>query len=73
MKKNVGTLDRIIRVIIAIVFGYLYFGHIVTGVWGIVLLILGLIFLFTAIVGHCALYVPFGINTCQKKDKDENE
>ncbi len=73
MKKNVGTLDRIIRVIIAIVFGYLYFAKIITGAWGIVLLMLGLIFLFTAIVGHCALYVPFGISTCTKKDRDKKE
>ncbi len=74
MKKNVGLLDRIIRFIVAIILGYLYFAGIVTGTVGIIVLIIGLIMLFTALVGYCALYAPFGINTCSKnKQAEKNE
>ncbi len=70
MKKNVGNFDKIIRVILAIIFGVLYFTHTVTGTWGIVLLVLGIIFLLTALIGFCPLYLPFGISTCKKKDQE---
>jgi len=63
MKRNMSNLDRIIRVILAAVFAYLYFGGIVTGALGIVLLVLAAIFLLTAIVAFCPLYVPFKIST----------
>ncbi|HCQ29218.1 MAG TPA: DUF2892 domain-containing protein [Flavobacteriales bacterium] len=67
MKHNVGTADKIVRIILAIVFAGLYFGNVVTGTFGIVLLVLGIVFLLTAIVGFCPLYTLFGINTCPKK------
>jgi len=65
MKKNMGSADRIIRMIIAVVFGYLYFGGIVTGTIGIVLLVLGAVFLLTSFISFCPLYAPFGIKTCK--------
>ena len=49
MKKNMGSLDRIIRVILAVVFGYLYFTGTVSGVLGIILLVLGVVFLVTSL------------------------
>ena len=55
MKHNVGTADKIVRIILAIVFAGLYFGNVVTGTFGIVLLVLGIVFLLTAIVGFCPL------------------
>lgn len=67
MKKNMGPADRIIRVLLAALFAYLYFGGIVTGTWGIVLVVLGGVFLLTSLVGFCPLYAPFGINTCTAK------
>ena len=67
MKHNVGTADKIVRIILAIVFAGLYFGNVVTGTFGIVLLVLGIVFLLTAIVGFCPLYTLSGINTCPKK------
>jgi len=67
MKKNMGGEDRIIRMLIAIVFAYLYFGGIVTGTWGLVLVILGGVFVLTSLIGFCPLYAPFGISTCAKK------
>ncbi len=63
MKPNMGTADRIIRVIIAAVFAYLYFGGIVTGALGILLLALAVIFLATSVIAFCPLYLPFKLST----------
>ena len=67
MKKNMGNADRIIRVLIAAVFAYLYFSGTVTGTLGLVLVILGGIFALTSLVSFCPLYAPFGLNTCSTK------
>lgn len=67
MKKNMGTADRIIRVIIAAIVGVLYFTGTVTGTLGIVLLILAGIFVLTSVISFCPLYAPFGIKTCSTK------
>ena len=68
MKQNMGSVDRILRILIAAVFGLLYFNGIVTGTWGIVLLVLGGVFVLTSLVGSCPLYTIFGINTCPAKN-----
>ena len=67
MKKNTGTADRLIRVLLAAVFAYLYFGSVVTGTAGIILAVLGGVFLLTALVGFCPLYTLVGVNTCPAK------
>lgn len=66
MKKNMGGADRTIRVILAIVFAALYFTGTVSGTWGLVLVVLGGVFLATSVVSFCPLYLPFGISTCKK-------
>ena len=63
MKRNMSNLDRIVRVILAAIFAYLYFGGVVTDVLGIVLVVLGAVFLLTAIVAFCPLYAPFKFST----------
>ena len=63
MKKNMSSLDRIIRIAVAALFAYLYFSGIVTGVLGIVLVVLGAVFVLTSFVGFCPLYVPFKFST----------
>lgn len=63
MKQNVGTIDRIIRFIVAAVFAYLYFGGVVTGTLGIILLVLGVVFLATSAISFCPLYLPFKFST----------
>ena len=68
MKKNMGTIDRTIRIIVAIVFAVLYFTNIVTGTIGLVLVILGAVFVLTSLISFCPLYLPFGINTCKTKE-----
>jgi hypothetical protein len=67
MKKNMGVADRIIRILLAGLFVYLYFGGIVTGTWGIVLVVLGGVFVLTSFIGFCPIYAPFGISTCSAK------
>jgi hypothetical protein len=67
MKENMGSTDKTIRVLLALVFATLYFTHTITGTLGLILLVLAGIFLLTSLIGTCPLYVPFGINTCKKK------
>lgn len=67
MKKNMGNTDRIIRVIAAIVFAVLYFTGTVTGTFGIILVVLGAVFLATSFISFCPLYTLFGLSTCKKK------
>lgn len=66
MNRNMSNLDRIIRVVLAAIFGYLYLGGVVSGVLGIVLAVLALVFLATSIAGFCPLYVPFKFSTLKK-------
>ncbi len=69
MKKNMGAADRMIRILVAIIIGILYFTGVIGGTLGGVLLIVAVIFLLTSFVGTCALYVPFGISTCKRPDR----
>jgi hypothetical protein len=56
MNRNVASWDRLIRVVLAVLFAYLYFAGIVTGGIGLLLLVVGIVLLVTAIVGYCPLY-----------------
>lgn len=67
MKTNMGNIDKVIRVLIAIAFSTLYFTGVVDGVLGYVLLALGAIFLLTSVISFCPLYALFKISTCKKK------
>lgn len=69
MTKNMGSADRIIRVIIAAIVGILYFTGIISGTLGIVLLVLAGVFVLTSVISFCPLYAPFGIKTCKIKEK----
>ena|SRR5581483_10527441 len=69
MKKNMGTIDKAIRIIVALIFVALYLTGVVTGVWGTVLLVVSGIFILTSLIGFCPLYILFGINTCRLKAK----
>jgi hypothetical protein len=71
MKKNMGSPDRIIRILAAIVLAVLYFTGTVSGTWGIVLLVLGGVFLLTSFVGFCPLYTLVGMNTCPAKSTNK--
>lgn len=67
MKKNLGTPDRIVRVVLAAIAAFLYYSGTVTGTFGLVLVIATVIFLITSIISFCPLYAIFGINTCPVK------
>lgn len=67
MKKNMGTTDKAIRILIAVVIGVLYFTNTISGTLAIVLGILSVVFLLTSFINFCPLYLPFGINTSKKK------
>jgi len=69
MKKNMGTIDKVIRVLIALVIIVLYFTNVITGTFGIVLLIVAALFILTSILGFCPGYLPFGFSTNKLEDK----
>ena len=67
MKQNMGSADRIIRILIAIVVGFLYYNGTISGTLGIILLVLAAVFVLTSLVSFCPLYTLVGVNTCQVK------
>lgn len=66
MKKNMGIVDRVIRILIAIVVTILYFTNVVSGTLGIVLLVISGVFVLTSLISFCPLYMPLGIRTNKK-------
>jgi hypothetical protein len=68
MKKNMGSTDKIIRMVIAALVVLLYFTGTITGTLGLVLLILSGVFVLTSLVGICPLYSIFGMSTCPVND-----
>ena len=63
MKPNLSNIDRVVRVVLAAIFAYLYFGGIVTGALGVTLVVLGVVFLLTAVISFCPLYAMFKFST----------
>jgi len=66
MKTNMGTTDRIVRLIIAVIIAALYFSGQISGTVGIVLGIVAVAFVATSLIGWCPVYLPFGISTRKK-------
>ncbi len=66
MPKNMGATDKLIRILVAIVLVSLFFTNIISGIIGIILLILAGIFILTSLISFCPLYTLIGINTCPK-------
>ena len=67
MTKNLGSIDRILRIVLGITFGVLYFTGVTTGTLGIVLAVLGGIFVATSLISWCPIYAVLGIKTCPAK------
>ena len=67
MKTNMGIIDRVVRIVVALIFIGLYFANVVTGTLAIVLFVLAGVFTLTALIGFCPFYWPFGINIWKKK------
>ncbi len=67
MKKNMGNIDKAIRITIALVIGVLAYTKVIEGTLAIVLLVFAVVFVATSLLSFCPLYFPFGINTNKKK------
>jgi uncharacterized membrane protein HdeD (DUF308 family) len=67
MKKNMGSADRIIRLIIAAVLAFLFYNGTISGTLGIVAVVAAGVFALTSLVSFCPLYTLLGINTCSVK------
>ena len=68
MKKNMGTVDRLVRILIAAVIIALFLTDVISATLAIVLLIFSVIFILTSFIGFCPLYMPLGIKTNKAKD-----
>jgi hypothetical protein len=66
MKQNMGTADKVVRILVAIVIAGLYFANIISGTLAIILLVLAGVFILTSFMRFCPLYLPFGISTRKK-------
>jgi len=67
MKPNMGTVDKVLRILAALSIIGLYFGNLISGLTAIILLVLAGVFILTSFMSFCPLYLPFGIST-RKKD-----
>ena len=53
MKKNMGNIDKVIRILVALVIAVLYFMHVINGTVAIIGLILAAVFILTSFVSFC--------------------
>ncbi|WP_111660444.1 YgaP family membrane protein [Olleya aquimaris] len=67
MKKNMGALDKSLRVLAAAVIALLYFLDVITGTTAYILMAVAIIFLVTSFINFCPLYTILGVNTCRTK------
>ena len=63
MKKNIGNVDRVLRIVLALAIAGLYYEGIITGVTGIVLLVLTAVFVANSFRGACPIYLGLGMST----------
>ncbi|MBK6979136.1 MAG: DUF2892 domain-containing protein [Cytophagaceae bacterium] len=63
-----GLIDRGLRVLVALVLAFLYYNGTLTGTWGIVALVIAVVFLLTSLISFCPLYTVIGLNTSDKKE-----
>ena len=67
MKPNMGTIDKLIRVALAILVGMLYFTGQISGTIAIILSVIAIVFVLTSLISFCPLYLPFKISTRPKE------
>ena len=66
-KPNMGTTDRIVRLVVALLVAVLYFTGVISGTVALILGVLAIVFALTSFVAVCPLYLPFGLSTIAKK------
>ena len=69
MTKNMGTIDRLIRIILAVIILILLLNNSVAGAFALILGIFAAAFLGTSAIGWCPLYKPMKINTKKTQQK----
>ncbi|MFN3587997.1 MAG: DUF2892 domain-containing protein [Spirosomataceae bacterium] len=67
MDKNVGKVDKLVRVLVALLLVGLYFSGILSGVLGYILLAVAGVMILTGLVNFCPLYSLLGVNTCKRR------
>lgn len=67
MKKNVGTIDKVIRILIAVTVVVLFFTHVISGLLAIILLIVAAILVVTSLVSICPIWLALGLSTTKKE------
>jgi hypothetical protein len=73
MKKNMGTVDRAIRFLVAILIAVLYFTNTISGILALILGIVAIAFLVTSFISWCPAYLPFGLSTCKTPEVTPDE
>lgn len=69
MKSNVGNNDKAVRISVAILLVALYFTGTLSGILGVIALVVAAVFVVTSLVSFCPLYAIFGMSTCPRKQK----
>ena len=67
MKKNMGTVDKSIRILVAAIIAILFFTKVIEGILAIILLIVAVMFIVTSFISVCPMYPVLGINTRKKE------
>ncbi|MBK9389519.1 MAG: DUF2892 domain-containing protein [Bacteroidetes bacterium] len=67
MKKNMGTIDKVIRILVAVVVVVLWLTNVISGTLAIILLALSAVFIVTSFLSFCPLYIPLGLSTRKKE------
>jgi len=67
MKTNMGSTDRIVRIIIVIAIAVLFLTKVISGILAIILLIVAGLFALTSLVSFCPTYLLFGLSTKKKE------
>ncbi len=67
MKKNVGSIDKGIRILVALIMVVLYFTNVISGTIGIILLALSAVFVITSLLSYCPIWQVLGLNTMKKE------
>jgi len=71
MKKNLGSSDKLVRLLISVVLIVLFYTEVLTGTLGIIALVLALVLAITSLVSFCPMYALLGINTCKNKELEK--
>lgn len=69
MQANMGTIDRVARLVVAAAVAGLILTGVVQGVVAIILGVLAAVFVLTSVVSFCPLYAPFGLSTCKRPER----